>query len=122
MRELFLQEGRIRLRFQWVPMGEQLCVIVTGGLAHAGAAALGGAEGVRTVCRAGHREDELCGLVAEKLSRAGIVCAVVGGVHYDAITPEEIAAAPRLAGEGAELLIRRRRGEGAEKEDDNDTA
>lgn len=69
-------------------------VLLTGGqLPHVGASSLfwkGEAEGA--IQPAGHREQALTDRWAEALSRRfGCRAAVVGGIHYDNASPEQIA-------------------------------
>lgn len=122
MNAISLSAGRIELHMEWIPMGESLCVAVFGGSAHIGAAAVSERDGkLLTVCKDGHREDELCELIAGALSRADIPCAVVGGVHYDGITRTEIDTVMALTMAGAERLIREWREECTQKEEHRDT-
>lgn len=85
-----------------LPLGPDLQAILTGGQAHLGAWAV--AEPVRGITcageRPGHREGPLAARLALMLAN-GLGCAVCvsAGIHYDAITREEIATVERLAGE-----------------------
>ncbi len=108
MNTMLLGAGRISLQFRWLPMGDGVCLAITGGRAHIGAATICvGAEESATVCRKGHREDMLSELVSRTLSQAGVPCCVVCGVHYDNITKEEIAAVLRLGVKGAQELAKK---------------
>ncbi len=94
-----MQEGRLDLTLRLCPQGRDLHAMLTGGDGHAGATALA-APGEATLVseRAGHREGALAGLVAGRLS-AGLGCAVSVscGIHFEAITRQEIAAVEKLA-------------------------
>ncbi len=95
--------GRVTVEAVSVPMGDDLCIIITGGdRPHLGAVALAQARpsledssrvsastSVLTV--AGHKEDLLARnaaqCVAAGLNRTVVVCC---GIHVDAITPDEL--------------------------------
>ncbi|WP_291356801.1 hypothetical protein [Desulfovibrio sp.] len=98
-----MKEGRLDLTLRLCPQGRDLHAILTGGDGHAGATALA-APGEATLVseRPGHREGALAGLVAGRLC-AGLGCAVSVscGIHFEAITRQEIAAVEKL---GARLV------------------
>lgn len=84
--------GRIRLDVTARLMGSDFLVVLTGGQAHAGGCALAETNTpAKSVTAAGHRDAELAEYMAnflrQKLSGTIIV---VAGVHYDAITRDEI--------------------------------
>lgn len=84
--------GRLRLRLTCLPMGEDLCVTLTGGDQHLGAVALAG-PGTPPVALTvtGHREADLASELAARLSdRTGRTVCVACGIHLDRITPSEI--------------------------------
>lgn len=73
---------------------------LTGGAGHAGATALAAPGESTLVCeRPAHREGALAELVAERLSSAlGCAVSVSCGIHFEAITRQEITAVEALAG------------------------
>lgn len=101
-RHFLARAGRMALCLRVLPLGPDLQAILTGGQAHLGAWAV--AEAGRGITcageRPGHREGPLAARLALMLAN-GLGCAVCvsAGIHYDAITREEIATVERLAGE-----------------------
>ena len=97
--EFRVKEGRLDLTLRLFPQGRDVHAMLTGGAGHAGATALA-APGAATVARVrpGHREGPLAGRVAGRLC-AGLGCAVSVscGIHFEAITKQEIAAVEKLA-------------------------
>ena len=94
-----MQEGRLDLTLRLFPQGRDLHAMLTGGAGHAGATALAAPGEAPLVSeRPGHREGVLAGLVAGRLC-AGLGCAVSVscGIHFEAITRQEIAAVEKLA-------------------------
>ena len=92
-----LCRGRLKLELSVLRLGRDLQVVLNGGAAHLGAVALaapGGADEAGLLVLPGHREDQLVRRMADALNCA--VC-VSAGIHYDAISKEEIAAVERLA-------------------------
>lgn len=88
------RHGRLRLQLRLLRQGRDWLALFSGGAAHLGAVALAapGTDGeARLLALPGHREDALVLEAARRLSDA-LQCAVcVGaGIHYDAITPEEL--------------------------------
>lgn len=74
--------------------------MLTGGAGHAGATALA-APGEATLVseRPGHREGPLASETAERLSAAlGCAVSVSCGIHFEAISRQEIATVEKLAG------------------------
>jgi hypothetical protein len=87
--------GRIEVRLRAIWTGGDLVVIIDGGQGHIGAVAAGsncGGMAVSSVLTTpGHRDDRIAKDAAERISKKiGCNCAVVAGVHYDQITPQEI--------------------------------
>jgi hypothetical protein len=87
--------GRVEVRLHAVRMGKDLIVVIEGGMGHIGAVAAGtncGGLPVSSVLTVpGHRDDRIAKDAAERISKKlGCNCAVVAGVHYDDITPQEI--------------------------------
>lgn len=101
-------KGRLCLRLTCLPMGEDLCVTLTGGdREHLGAVALarpGTAPEILAV--PGHREADLASGIAFHLaSRAERAVCVACGIHLDRITPAEIQDVLDLSRQLAEELI-----------------
>lgn len=85
--------GRMEVEARAIAMGRDLLVSLTGGEAHAGAAAIAGPDGnTRSLALPGHRDDApastAAGILAAELDCNVIVTA---GIHYDNVTREEIA-------------------------------
>lgn len=117
------RQGRLHLRLDLLPQGRDWLALLRGGAAHIGATALAlplreraaGEELPRSLGRPGHREAELARQVAARLAQA-VDCAVCccAGIHYEAITPEEIrdvlCLVDELTDEAARLLRQRVQG------------
>ena len=98
-------------------MGRDWNVTITGGeVPHLGAAALGApyrhpdgrvGSSASVLVLPSHKEDGVVKKAAEQLAKR-LNCAVLvsGGIHVDAITPEQIGAVVTLAGEAVERLAR----------------
>lgn len=93
------RQGRLHLRLDLLPQGRDWLALLRGGAAHIGATALAlplreraaGEETALSIGRPGHREDELARQVAARLAQAaGCAVCCCAGIHYEAITPEEI--------------------------------
>ncbi len=85
--------SRIRIEAVTVPMGDDLCVVITGGdRPHLGAVGLGEARGsISVLTIPGHREDVIVQSAASKLAaRLGKNVVVCCGIHVDHITKDEI--------------------------------
>jgi gallate decarboxylase subunit D len=87
--------GRIEVRLNAIPVGNDLVVVIDGGRGHIGAVGAGtncGGLAVSSVLTVpGHRDDRIAKDAAERISKKlGCNCAVVAGVHYDNITAQEI--------------------------------
>lgn len=90
---LIAEEGRVRLQLRAYPMGEEVCLLLDGGdRPHVGAVAVTATdEAVQIAQRPDHREAELVEALARIAGdRLGSPVAVVGGIHLDGITPQEI--------------------------------
>jgi len=96
-----VQVGEVILAAEVVPMGDDLCVAVTGGdRPHLGCAALAAphpgisdpsvpSATVSTLNLPAHRDDRLAAGMAKRLSAAlGRPAAVLCGVHFDRFSPE----------------------------------
>lgn len=100
-----------------VPMGRDLCVLVSGGAAHIGSISaatprpsLAGPAAVSatasTFCYPGHKDGKIGERFAEVLSaRLEKKVAVICGIHYDGLTAEGIAAITALAQELLERVL-----------------
>nr|WP_320131810.1 hypothetical protein [uncultured Holophaga sp.] len=96
--------GRLEVELKSRHIGPDLLVEITGGVAHIGAVGVGCPLGVRAsasvVSLPEHRDDRLAHHAAERISATfGCNCAVIAGVHFDDITPEEIQGVMRLCQE-----------------------
>ncbi len=103
MRELIREQGRIKIKLEAIPMGEDMCIIVTGGdRPHLGAVALSAVRPsladphklsatTSVLALLGHKDDEVARVIAHRLSsklnRNIVVCC---GIHVDEITEEEL--------------------------------
>lgn len=98
--EFRAQEGRLDLCLQLFPQGRDVLAVLTGGAAHAGATALASPGETTLVSeRPAHREGALAAQTAERLCAAlGCAVSVSCGIHFDAITRQEIARVEKLAG------------------------
>jgi hypothetical protein len=93
-----LEENGMKIDARLISIGDDLVILLSGGLSHVGAVALshkGSAAAVIAV--PGHREDGPAKDMAEALSTAmGRTVAVVAGLHWDDLSKEGIATALRL--------------------------
>lgn len=88
--------GRRAVSLEVSALGRDLEARLTGGQAHAGAAALAGPAGCAgggVLVLAPHKEGPLARACAEALARAGgCACVAMAGIHQDGATADEIAA------------------------------
>ena len=98
--------GRVQLTMRSVRCLGQVCVLVTGGRAHFGACSAGCGGKVRTFRRPSHRDDAVTEAFSSRLAAAGLPNLVVGGIHYDRITLNEIETVLHLADAGADAMIK----------------
>ena len=111
------RKGRLNIRLQAIPMGEDWCLILTGGNSpHLGATAVaqvrpsltgeGISSSVSVITLPGHKEDllarELAGQVAAVVNANVTVCC---GIHLDSITPAEIQDSQALCEEMVEEFL-----------------
>ncbi len=86
--------GRLCIRLRIVRQGCDVLLLFSGGAAHLGAVALlspHSHSGNNLLTLPGHREGALVLEAARNVSaRLGCSVCVCAGIHYDAITPEEI--------------------------------
>lgn len=111
MTRVSVRRDAFSLSAQMIPLGDDLCVVVSGGAAHVGSVSMAtprpsladpaaNSATVSTFCYPGHKDDKVGNFLAEALSaRLNKKVTVVCGIHYDAITPEGIAAVTALARE-----------------------
>lgn len=110
----------ITLTAQAIPVGKDLCVLVTGGAAHIGSVSMATprpslrdpavmSATASTFCYPGHKDDRVGNLFAERLSATlGKKVVAVCGIHYDYLTAAQIEMVMALS---AELLEQTLRGE-----------
>lgn len=103
--EITRTEGRITLKLNTFLIGEDLCIIITGGnRPHLGAVTVGSRQvEAYTFCFPHHREDEitkvLYAIITETFDKNVMICC---GIHIDNISAAEIYAIRTLC---AEMLI-----------------
>lgn len=123
--------GRLTIICQYMRVGRDLLVLLTGGESHLGACAFGeGAAALRaeeqtlvqpgnrspapvSVCEfAGHRDSlpacEMAQTLADKL---GVNVIVNAGIHFDGITADEIASALALCRKLGQMIIEKETGD-----------
>lgn len=87
--------GRLSVSLSARRIGDDLLLVITGGQSHIGAVSAGtkcgGLPTSSVITMPGHRDDRIAKDAAERISKSlGCNCAVVAGVHYDDINPQEI--------------------------------
>lgn len=105
MRDITVEFGRIRLKVKSIKVGDDLCVIVSGGDSpHIGCVTFSTprpslsndneiSSTTSVINRIGHKDDEVAKYISEQLSsRLNKHVAVICGIHIDNITEEEIKA------------------------------
>ncbi|HAU84026.1 MAG TPA: hypothetical protein DCW90_00395 [Lachnospiraceae bacterium] len=93
-----IERERVHINIKCIMVGEDLCVIISGGdRPHIGAAAVGYKENeykeseLREITFCGHKDDIVMRSIAKKLSyRVKGKCFAIGGIHLDHIKREEI--------------------------------
>ena len=108
--ELSARRGRIGLRLACRAMGEDLCVMLSGGdREHLGAVALAApGEDLQSLPRPGHREEDLARDLASRLARErGVAVCVACGIHVDRLRPEELPDILAMAQELTDRLLER---------------
>ena len=102
------RQGRLHLRLDLLLQGRDWLALLRGGAAHIGATALAlppqehatAEEAAQAIGRPRHREEELARQVAARLAQAaGRAVCCCAGIHYEAITPEEIRLVLHLVDE-----------------------
>lgn len=109
------KKGPLQIDLQCLPVGRDFQVFITGGAEHVGATAIGvcydrdgGGSNASTIAVSGHREDELAGSVARRLSRAlKTTVAVTAGIHFENLAKEDIEEILSLVDQLTERLINR---------------
>lgn len=120
MNELALQKGRIKINIKAIEIGEDLCVIISGGDSpHIGCVtlsvprpSLADAEVISATTSilnlVGHKDDEAARYVSQTLSsRLNKNVVVTCGIHVDNITGEEINVTIGILKELTNLLIQK---------------
>jgi len=118
MYKLTAENGRLCMSLQATPVGEDLCVILSGGdVPHIGCVTLSLhrsslSDGKKSSCTTsvlnlvGHKDDEIIGYISQRLStvlQRNVV--VTGGIHMENITGEEIQVVKTLAEQLMERLV-----------------
>lgn len=90
--------GRIKIKLQAVKMGEDLCVIISGGKEHIGSITFSYEKEANTIAFGTHKEKFVTEAVGDVLNRKYshnfVICC---GIHFDNITKEEIECVKDLA-------------------------
>jgi hypothetical protein len=106
---------RTAIRLELVAQGRDLVLLITGGDAHVGAAAVaapGSGGAVHEAVLPPHKEGPLARECAALLAdAAGCTVCAVAGIHQDAITKDEIAAIVANVREAAAALAATLRGD-----------
>jgi len=102
------KKGRVALTLTAFEMGNDICVILTGGEEHLGAVTVGSPQGrLETVAIGSHKEyyvTEKMGQILESAySGSYVICC---GIHLDNITKDEIATTIDLSGKMVEALCK----------------
>lgn len=105
MRVLEKEEGRIKLKIQAIPLGTDMCVLLSGGKEHIGALTYHYEKETNTIAFGEHKESfimqDIATVLEENYDGNFVLCA---GIHFDHITKEEIASVKKLSVELAEEL------------------
>lgn len=120
MQELSIEKGRIKISVKAFLVGEDLCVIISGGDSpHIGCVTLSvprpslsdlnkNSSTTSILNLLGHKDDEAAKYVSHKLSsRLNKNVVVTCGIHVDNITSEEIEITLGLLKELTDILIER---------------
>jgi hypothetical protein len=106
-----VSRGKIVLRAEM--LGEDIVVFLTGGAVHAGAVAVAacdpekGYSSTSVITLPGHLEDTIAHPEARKIStKSGRNVVFICGIHFEAITEEEITEIVDAASDLADELIR----------------
>lgn len=116
--KLSAQAGRLKIDISLIPMGKDLCVVISGGeVPHLGAVAISQSRAslddpkklsasTSVFALVGHKEDELARMVAhtitKNLGKNAVVCC---GIHLDQITMQEIEETKKLVEKVTERII-----------------
>ena len=119
MHELILEKGRIRIDIKGIRVGDDLCLIISGGdRPHIGAVTLSvprpsladaGVNSASTsvLTLTGHKDDDLARLISTMLaSKINRHVVVICGIHLEKITPEEIETAKYMVIESIEEIAK----------------
>lgn len=104
------------IKLKAIPVGRDLLLVITGGVAHIGSASTAYAAGqgteVQTSAVPGHKEHTLSGEFAQRAAAAlQRTVTVVMGIHYDDLTKEEIIAISRQASELLDQYLQEQQGD-----------
>lgn len=105
---LSASRGRVRLSLGCTPLGQDLCITLTGGdREHIGSVALAQRDGtLRSLTVPHHREEDLARLLASRVcSAAQVTVTAICGIHLDHIEPFEIQDVLALAETLTDQLI-----------------
>jgi hypothetical protein len=119
MHELIVEKGRIRVDIKIIRVGDDLCLIISGGdRPHIGAVTLSvprpslANDGVNSASTSvltltGHKDDDLARLISTMLaSKLNKHVVVICGIHLDEITPEEIDMVENMVMETIEEIVK----------------
>mgnify|MGYP000918059651 CR=1 FL=1 len=101
-------KNQIELNLRAVSMGNDLCIILTGGEAHLGAVTSGSGDiQLKTVSMGNHKEhyvtEKIGKILRGKFSESFVICC---GIHFDNITKNEIQDIISLSGDMTEDLLK----------------
>lgn len=107
MTEITHKCGRIALTMQALPMGADYVVLLTGGAAHVGAAALALPGAMTSVISArNHKDSEPASIISSFLAdNLGCRVACICGIHLDLLTADELASIRAMITEMAKHLL-----------------
>ena len=109
------------IKLEAIPVGRDLLLLMTGGVAHIGAAstAYPSGEGTEAMTSAvpGHKEHTLSEAYARRASAAlGRTVTVVMGIHYDHLSQEEIREIARRTSEMLDQYLLEQQRNGADRQ------
>ena len=105
MIEINQKINRIYLKLKAFKMGEDLCIILTGGKEHIGAVTAFHDGKVETITFSSHKERFITEKISDIFIRGFIGHFVICcGIHFDNITKEEISSVENISCEMAKIL------------------
>lgn len=100
--------NRIHLKLKALKMGEDLCIVLTGGKEHIGAVTVFHDGIVETTAFSGHKEkvitESLSDVFIREFGKSFVICC---GIHFDNITKEEILSVKNISCEMAKILCKK---------------